>query len=72
MAAAAAVAAATAAAVAMMRVTAACVATSMLQVDRDIGIPSTSAGRSRKRTSRFDRSAGAPTAFALIVSPRQF
>lgn len=65
-------AAAAAAAVAMMRVTAACVATSMLQVDRDIGILSVSAGRSCKRTSRFDRSAGAPTAFALIVSPRQF
>lgn len=63
---------AAAAAVAMMRVTAACVATSMLQVDRDIGILSVSTGRSCKRTSRFDRSAGAPTAFALIVSPRQF
>jgi len=58
--------------VAMMRVTAACVATSMLQVDRDIGIPGMSAGRSRKRTSRFNRSACAPTAFALIISPRQF
>jgi len=48
---------AAATAVAMMRVTAACVATSMLQVDRDIGIPSMSADRSCKRTSRFDRSA---------------
>lgn len=64
--------AAAATVVAMMRVTAACVVTSMLQVDRDIGMPSMSAGRSCKRTSRFDRAAGAPTAFALIVSPRQF
>jgi len=48
---------AAATAVAMMHVTAACVATSMLQVDRDIGIPSMSADRSCKRTSRFDRSA---------------
>ena len=45
---------AAATAVAMMRVTAACVATSMLQVDRDIGIPSMSADRVNERAASID------------------
>jgi len=47
---------AAAAVVTMMRVTAACVATSMLQVDRDIGILSVSADRINERAASIDLS----------------